>query len=81
MNMRDWSVLLVVLLWTMPAPAADLPAQVLRQGVGVNIHFARGHLKDLDQIAAAGFKVVSIDFAWAGIERKKTYTTGRPTTS
>jgi hypothetical protein len=44
---------------------------VLPQGVGVNIHFTRGHGKDLDLIAAAGFKVVRMDFAWAAIERRK----------
>jgi polysaccharide biosynthesis protein PslG len=51
--------------------AADLPESVLPQGVGVNIHFARGHAGDLDFIAAAGFRFVRMDFGWAGIERKK----------
>jgi hypothetical protein len=45
-----------------PAPAADLPEPVLPQGVGVNIHFTRDHDKDLDRIAAAGFKVVRMVF-------------------
>jgi hypothetical protein len=39
--------------------------------VGVNIHFITGHEKDLDLIAAAGFKFIRMDFGWAGIERKK----------
>jgi hypothetical protein len=52
-------------------PAADLPELVLPAGVGVNIHFNRGHEKDLDLIAAAGIKVVRMDLGWAGIERKK----------
>jgi len=51
--------------------AADLPPLVLPAGVGVNIHFTRGHEKDLDLIAAAGFKFIRMDFAWEGIERRK----------
>lgn len=52
-------------------PAADLPELVLPAGVGVNIHFNRGHEKDLDLIAAAGIRVVRMDLGWAGIERQK----------
>jgi hypothetical protein len=63
--------LLAVLLLPWPAQAAELPQPVLPQGVGVNIHFTRSHAKDLDLIAAAGFKVVRMDFAWGGIERRK----------
>lgn len=51
--------------------AADLPAPVLPAGVGVNIHFNRGHETDLDLIAAAGIKVVRMDLGWAGIERQR----------
>ena len=40
-------------------------------GVGVNIHFVTGHQKDLDLIAAAGFRFIRMDFGWAGIERQK----------
>jgi hypothetical protein len=50
--------------------ASDLPELVFPQGVGVNIHFTRGHERDLDLIAAAGFKFIRMDFGWAGIERK-----------
>jgi hypothetical protein len=52
-------------------PAADLPEPVLPAGVGVNIHFTRGHERDLDLIAAAGFKFIRMDFSWGGIERRK----------
>lgn len=38
---------------------------------GVNIHFVTGHEKDLDLIAAAGFKFIRMDFGWQGIERVK----------
>jgi hypothetical protein len=51
--------------------AGDLPDLTFPAGVGVNIHFTRGHEKDLDMIAAAGFKFIRMDFAWGGIERKK----------
>jgi hypothetical protein len=50
---------------------ADLPEPVLPQGVGVNIHFARGHERELDLIAAAGFRFIRMDFGWGGIERRK----------
>lgn len=48
-----------------------LPPPVLPEGVGINIHFTRGRERDLDLIAAAGFKFVRMDFGWAGIERTK----------
>ena len=51
--------------------AVEIPECVLPDGVGVNIHFTRGHEKDLDMIAAAGFRFVRMDFGWGGIERKK----------
>ncbi|HXT41085.1 MAG TPA: cellulase family glycosylhydrolase [Candidatus Angelobacter sp.] len=50
---------------------AELPGPVLPAGVGVNIHFTRGHERDLDMIAAAGFRFIRMDFGWAAIERKK----------
>jgi hypothetical protein len=50
---------------------ADLPPLVLPAGVGVNIHFTTGHERDLDRIAAAGFKVVRMDFGWAATEQKR----------
>lgn len=55
----------------LPLPvASELPPPVLPHPVGVNIHFSRGHERDLDLIAAAGIKVVRMDFVWASIERK-----------
>lgn len=50
--------------------AAELPPAVIPAGVGVNIHFTRGHEQDLDLIAAAGFRFVRMDFAWEGTERE-----------
>lgn len=51
--------------------ANGLPELVLPQGLGVNIHFTRGHERDLDLIAAAGFKFVRMDFSWGGTERRR----------
>jgi hypothetical protein len=62
---------MLLLLFGPAGTAADLPDLVLPQGVGVNIHFTRGHQPDLDLIAAAGFKIVRMDFAWGGTERRK----------
>lgn len=38
---------------------------------GVNIHFVTSHEKDLDMIAAAGFKFIRMDFGWQDIERTR----------
>jgi hypothetical protein len=51
--------------------ASEIPDAVIPNGVGVNIHFVTGHERDLDLIAAAGFKVVRMDFAWTAIEKQK----------
>jgi hypothetical protein len=53
------------------AATAQIPTPVLPQGVGVNIHFVTGQERDLDLIAAAGFKLVRMDFAWTAIEKEK----------
>ena len=50
----------------LPARGAEIPPPVLPAGVGVNIHFVTGHEKDLDMIAAAGFKFIRMDFHWSG---------------
>jgi hypothetical protein len=38
---------------------------------GINIHFVTGQEKDLDMIAAAGFRFIRMDFLWQDIERTK----------
>ena len=50
--------------------SAQIPPPVLPAGVGVNIHFVGGHEKDLDFIAAAGFKFIRMDFGWEETEPK-----------
>jgi hypothetical protein len=69
--MKTTTVILLGLLSASRLWASDLPPLVLPSGVGVNIHFARGHERDLDLIAAAGFKLIRMDFEWGSIERKK----------
>jgi hypothetical protein len=56
--------------WLAAAVAADLPELRVPQGVGVNIHFTRGHEKDLDVIMAAGIKILA----------KESWLHGRPQT-
>ena len=58
-------------LITLAASANEIPEMVFPAGVGVNIHFVTGHERDLDLIAAAGFKFVRMDFGWEGIEKPK----------
>ena len=66
------SRLLLVLAFVGSASnAAEFPERVLPAGVGVNIHFNRGHERDLDLIAAAGFKIIRMDFVWSEIEHQK----------
>jgi hypothetical protein len=53
------------------ASGAEIPDSVVPNGVGVNIHFVTGQEKDLDLIAAAGFKFIRMDFGWTAIEKQK----------
>jgi polysaccharide biosynthesis protein PslG len=68
---RPSSLFLVTLAFSLTAQASELPQAIIPAGVGVNIHFTRGHERDLDLIAAAGIKFIRMDFGWAGIERQK----------
>jgi hypothetical protein len=56
---------------TLIAHAGEIPPAVMPAGVGVNIHFVTGHEKDLDLIAAAGFRFIRMDLGWSTIESKK----------
>jgi len=48
---------------------AQMPELRIPNGVGVNIHFTRGHEADLDMIKNAGFKYVRMDFSWSETEK------------
>lgn len=65
--------LMCLCVWLSPLilTAADLPTSMLPDGVGVNIHFTKGHERDLDLIAAAGFRFVRMDFGWESTEHQK----------
>src|SRR5512146_2419909 len=63
------SVCILIALLPLLGGGAEIPEPVFPAGVGVNIHFVTGHERDLDMIAAAGFKVVRMDFSWGGTER------------
>jgi len=65
------SLWLVPCILSLSCGAAEIPPAVIPAGIGVNIHFVTGQEKDLDLIAAAGFKLIRMDFGWDGIERKK----------
>jgi len=65
----DASVLITLL--PLLGSGGEIPEPVLPEGVGVNIHFVTGHDKDLDLIAAAGFKFVRMDFHWEAVEPRK----------
>lgn len=65
------ALLMATLFPVLAVHASDIPKPGSLAGVGVNIHFIRGHEKDLDLIAAAGFKYVREDFFWDLIEKKR----------
>jgi polysaccharide biosynthesis protein PslG len=69
-TMKLFTGLLFCSVWLVIS-AGEIPPAVFPAGVGVNIHFVAGHQRDLDLIAAAGFKFVRMDFSWTGTESKK----------
>ena len=54
---------------TRPAPRPTT-GPVIPEGLGVNIHFTSPRPGEMEMLAAGGFRLVRMDFAWAGIERK-----------
>lgn len=66
-------VFFCLMLWGVSGvvAAASLPGSTIPAGVGVNIHFTRGNTQSLDMIAAAGIRVVRMDFTWSSIEKSK----------
>lgn len=49
-----------------PLPTAQIPGSL-----GVNIHFTKPQPGEIEQLAAAGFKWIRMDFAWAGVEHER----------
>ena len=69
--MRTFFLAALVCSLAFAASADGLPELKIPDGLGVNIHFTAGHSRDLDMIAAAGFKWVRQDFFWTSTERQK----------
>jgi len=70
-NLRNAFAAFIFTAFFTTALNAQIPPLIFPEGVGVNIHFTRGHEKDLDMIADAGFRFIRMDFGWSSIERKK----------
>ncbi|MGH7979797.1 MAG: cellulase family glycosylhydrolase [Limisphaerales bacterium] len=68
MKCRLWLAMAWLPLSALASPFLEgtLPATM-----GVNIHFIRGHDRDLDMIAAAGFRFARMDFLWGETEQTK----------
>ncbi len=69
--MRLICTLALLTLAAAPLLGAGLPSPTVPDGLGVNIHFTGAPAKDLDMLAAAGFRFIRMDFPWAGVEREK----------
>ena len=67
-------ILLVLGCWSSGGAVADsgldrfIEPASFGGGLGVNIHFDHGHRRDVERIAAFGFKIVRADLLWAHIE-------------
>ena len=48
-----------------------LPAPVVPEPFGVNIHFVRPNEAEVDTLAAVGYRFVRMDFVWSATERRK----------
>ena len=72
MLFRLTACLLLLAGWTRAA-TTDLPRPptTLPHGLGVNIHFTHPREGELEQLAAAGFTFVRMDFTWGLIEQKR----------
>ena len=72
MNKALMTILLIAALGSAAlAQEKGLPKQAIPDCLGVNIHFAGHETAQLDQIAAAGFRFVRMDFTWDNIEKEK----------
>jgi hypothetical protein len=49
----------------------ELPGPTVPEGLGVNIHFTTPRAGEMEMLAAAGFRVVRMDFTWAATEQEQ----------
>lgn len=64
-------ILMALLSTSVNAAQSGLPAFVIPDCLGVNIHFAGVEREQVDKIADGGFRFIRMDFAWAAIEKTK----------
>ncbi len=75
MRLERYSLALALLLTAMAPAAAQyrqkfpLPVPGVPASLGVNIHFNDPRAGEMEQLAAAGFRWIRMDFSWGGIER------------
>jgi polysaccharide biosynthesis protein PslG len=66
------SIVLLLLCVAVPGLGfAQVPGEVIPQNFGVNIHFTQARPGEMDELAAAGFKFIRMDFIWDSVEKKK----------
>ena len=56
---------------SVPLAGAELPGPAVPGGLGVNIHFTDPRPGEMEMLAAAGFRIVRMDFVWDRTEREK----------
>ena len=64
-------ILMALLCTSLNAAQSGLPAFVIPDCLGVNIHFTGTEREQVDKIADGGFRFIRMDFAWDAIEKKK----------
>src|ERR1051326_4205475 len=77
MRLERFLVILTLTLLSLAPAAAQyrrkfpLPAPGVPGSLGVNIHFTDPRQGAMEQLAAAGFRWIRMDFTWGGGERVK----------
>jgi len=75
MRLKRIALILILLIVTMAPAVAQyrqkypLPTAGVPGSLGVNIHFNDPRTGEMEQLAAAGFRWIRMDFTWGGIER------------
>ena len=64
-------ILMALLSTCVNAAQSELPALVIPDCLGVNIHFTGTEREQVDKIADGGFRFIRMDFCWSAIEKEK----------